>query len=368
MKVRVRKFLAFIGPYPYNPVLIFLVLTVAYFSKFTPAILNEPRGIARWSAAPVVFALAAFPSFVFALVAFFIQKYRKWSSSNLFYYILEIAFAQTFLFAWAPIIKRILENRYHFPYQAPLIQTPGFFIGCLFLVLFSLKVMHRAERTILNRLTVADELVLKLELDREALVRADETVRQQTSRFLHDRVQSDLMVVAMKLKTISGKSTEEINEVIERSITRLENSRTTDLKNLVQILTPNFQAGGLKQAINTLALQYQSSMKVDVRADDRTEQLPQKKLLAVFRITEQSLINSLIHGPAQRVDISFNTNENGVTELVISDDGPGAVIEDVLNGTGSAVIDSWVGILKGVKTIDSVPGHGFQIAVTFPRA
>ena len=366
MKVRVRKFLAFIGPYPYNPTLIFLVLTVAYFSKFTPAILNEPRGIARWSTAPVVFALAAFPSFVFALVAFLIQKYRKWSSSNLFYYILEIAFGQTFLFIFAPIIQKILKNRYHFSYQAPLIQTPGFFIGCLFLVLFSMIVMHRAERTIITRLAIADQLVTKLEQDREDLVGADEAVREQTSRFLHDRVQSDLMVVAMKLKTISGKSTEDINEVIERSIMRLENTRTTDLKNLVQILAPNFEVGGLKLAINTLALQYQSSMKVEVRVDDKSEHLSQKKLLAVFRIVEQSLINSLVHGPAQHVDISVNRNENGVTELVISDDGPGAVVEDILNGTGSAVIESWVGIIGGKKTVDTVPGHGYRLVVNFP--
>ena len=366
MKKWLRKTLAIIGPYPYNPTLIFLFFTAFYFSRFIPVIINEPRGLMRYETAGVVLLLAVVPSFFFALLAQLVQKYRRWSGSNLVFYFIEIAFGQSVLFFSAPLIRRILKDRYDFDYEAPLTLTPGFFLGSLVLVLIALGLMHKAERTIVNRLFVANELVTKLEQDREELVRADEAVRQQTSRFLHDRVQSDLMVIAMELKAVAGKSTDEVNQVIEGSISRLENTRTTDLKNLVQILAPNFESGGLNQAIKTLALQYQSSMKVEIHVDERTEQLPQKKLLAVFRIVEQSIINSLVHGPAKRVNVTAKTNGAGLTELTISDDGPGAVIDDVLNGTGSAVIDSWVGIIGGKKTVDTVPGHGYRLVVNFP--
>jgi len=29
------------------------------------------------------------------------------------------------------------------------------------------------------------------------------------------------------------------------------------------------------------------------------------------------------------------------------------------------VIDSWVGILEGKKTVDTVPGHGYRLVVNF---
>jgi len=51
---------------------------------------------------------------------------------------------------------------------------------------------------------------------------------------------------------------------------------------------------------------------------------------------------------------------------MISDDGPGADLDLVSSGVGTAVIDSWVSILKGKKTVDTVPGHGYRLVINFP--
>jgi signal transduction histidine kinase len=240
------------------------------------------------------------------------------------------------------------------------------FVFGVILFLFSLALIHRAERSILHRLEKAKELVEQLKSDREDLIKADEEIREQTSRFLHDRVQSDLMVVGIKLRSIAGKSTDEVNEVIEASIARLEGTRTHDLRNLVQILAPNFEAGGIKQALNVLAVQYQESMKIFTEVDEKSESLTPKELLGVFRIVEQSLINALMHGPATKVLISLKTNESGTYELTVSDNGPGINLTDVTAGTGTAIVDSWVGILEGKKTVNTVPGHGYRLVVNFP--
>jgi len=366
MKMWLRKALSIIGPYPYNPTLIFLFFTAFYFSRFIPVIIDQPKGLMRYETAAIVLSLSVIPSFFFALLAQLVQKYRRWSSSNLLFYFLEVSFGQSVIIFSAPFIRKFLKSRYDFDYQAPLTLTPGLFFGSLTIVIIALGLMHRAERTVVNRLFAANELVSKLELDRQELVRADEAVRQQTSRFLHDRVQSDLMVVAMELKATAGKSTEEIDAVIEGAISRLERTRTNDLKDLVQILAPNFAVGGLTQAIQVLSKQYDTSMKIEIQVDDKSELLDQRELLGLFRIIEQSLINSLVHGPANRTVITVNTNSLGVIELVVSDDGPGALLTNVKSGTGSAVIDSWVSILHGKKTVDTVPGHGYRLVVNFP--
>jgi two-component sensor histidine kinase len=70
-------------------------------------------------------------------------------------------------------------------------------------------------------------------------------------------------------------------------------------------------------------------------------------------------------GPAKRVQINVSTDSMGVTDIVISDDGPGVSVEEITSGLGTSIIDSWVGILNGSKEIESVVGHGYQLNVTF---
>ncbi len=358
------RYWSWIGPYPYNSWLIFIFFGSFYFSRFVPAINQQPQGAARWLAGITIVLLSAFPSGLFALLGYLLQRFRPWPS-NIVTYILEVAAGQAFVLLVSPGIGIVLQSQLGIEYSAPVALTPSVFIASLCLVLSVLGVMHKGERAILNRLKSADQLVAKLEVDREGLVRADEELRQQTSRFLHDRVQSDLMVASMKLKTVSGKSSDEVNDVIERVIARLEQTRSADIKDLVQILAPNFEAAGFEESVKVLAQPYRTAMDVDISVDGTSEKLSEEKKLGAFRIIEQALINALVHGPAKHVTISLFTDEQGASRLEISDDGPGTSPDLGASGVGTAVIDSWVGILNGSKTIDTVPSHGYRLTMEF---
>jgi len=366
MNQRVRRVLALIGPYPYNPYLIFLLFLAIMVSRFMPIAYEVPAGPERHTATAILAALSLIPAVFFAGMAWLYSKFRFWSDKSLVLYIAEVAFAGSFIFFYFPQIKPFLRENYGYEFRTPATASPAMFVFGVILFLFSLALIHRAERSILHRLEKAKELVEQLKSDREDLIKADEEIREQTSRFLHDRVQSDLMVIGMKLRSIAGKSSVEVNEVIEAALKRLESTRTQDLRNLVQILAPNFEAGGIKQALNVLAVQYQDSMKIFTDVDEKSESLTPKELLGAFRIVEQSLINALMHGPATQVLISLKTNESGTSELTVSDNGPGVDMEKLKAGTGTAIIDSWVGILEGKKTVDTVPGHGYRLVVNFP--
>lgn len=139
----------------------------------------------------------------------------------------------------------------------------------------------------------------------------------------------------------------------------------TDLRDLVQVLAPHFEASGFLEAVKTLAEPYGASMEIDVVVDASTEALNHDVLLGAFRIIEQSLLNALVHGPAKHVKISMTTDSKGQSQLEISDDGPGSNTESAKSGVGTAVIDAWLSILRGVKTIETVPGHGYRLTVTF---
>jgi signal transduction histidine kinase len=365
-RLEVREILRLIGPYPYNPYLIFLFSFALYFSRFIPFVTYLPAGPERFRAGGIVILSAATPALFFSMGAVLLRKFRFWSSENTFLYILEIAFFHFLNLLYLPYVYSELISQFGYSKESLFQLTPALFFVSLILVLIAIALMHQAERQISDRLSAATDLVGRLELEREGLIHSDERLRRQTSQFLHDRVQSDLMVVGMALKSISGQSSPEVNEEIERAIHRLEKTRSADLRDLMLILTPNLEAGTLYSALDLLLEQYRNNMEVSLQIDDATEALDSETLLGIFRIVEQAVLNALVHGPADRIQISVNTDSKGITEIVVADDGPGALLEDVSAGVGTAIIDSWVGILKGEREIDSAPGHGYRLQVRFP--
>jgi signal transduction histidine kinase len=364
---RIRRLVKLIGPYPYNPYLIFLFFFSFYFSRYIRVVAYLPAGPQRWRAGGLVLLASAVPAIIFSLGAILLTRFRFWSSKSTVLYILEVALFQYLNLLYLPIINKFLQSKLNYFDKALIGLSVNIFIATLILVLIALALMHRAEREITDRLDLANKLVSKLESEREDLLHSDEELRRQTSQFLHDRVQSDLMVVGMKLKSISGQASPEINEVIEKAIHRLENTRATDLRNLIQILTPNLEAGNLQSALDVLLEKYRFDMDISLQIDSTTNELDSEELLGIFRIIEQSILNALVHGPAKRVQIKVSSESKGSTKIVVADDGPGTIIGNGNAGLGTAIIDSWVGILKGEKKIDSAPGHGYQLQVIFPK-
>jgi signal transduction histidine kinase len=363
----ISKITKLIGPYAYNPYLIFLFFFSFYFSRYIRVVGYLPAGPERWRAGGLVLLASAVPALIFSLGSILLTRFRFWSSNSTIAYILEVAFFQYLNLLYLPLINKFLQEKLDYYDKTIIALSRNIFFASLVLVLIALALMHRAEQKISDRLNLASKLVRKLESERENLIHSDEKLRRHTSQFLHDRVQSDLMVVGMKLKSISGQASPEVNEVIERAIHRLENTRATDLRNLIEILTPNLEAGSLHSAIGVLLEKYQFNMDISLQVNPAIEELDSEIRLGIFRIIEQAILNSLVHGPAKRVQIEVFSESKGSTTITVSDDGPGMIIENTNPGIGTAIIDSWVGILKGEKEINSAPGHGYQLRVTFPQ-
>lgn len=346
--------------------LIFAFFFSFYFSRFVPIVIEQPQGLERWKFGAIVLFLAGLPSFFFAGTAYLFQRYRTWSNTNFLFYLTELAIAECTIFICNPVIIKLLGPEYQKHFQAPLTLTPGLFFGSLFIGVCALALLHTAERSIMERLIKADDLVRRLEFDREELIKSDEELRRQTSQFLHDRVQSDLMVVAMKLKSIQDDSSAEVNAVIAKAIARLENTRTSDLRNLVQILTPNFEGSSLEEVLKLLVEQYSSNFDVSLEVSNMVNSLDENQQLGIFRISEQALLNSLVHGPAKNVHIAVKPTYSDMIRLSISDDGPGMQLSKAKPGVGTAIIDSWVSILQGSRKVTSELNKGYKLQIEFP--
>lgn len=367
MQVRLSKLKILIGPYPYNPYLIFLFFFSLFFSRFIPLLAYLPAGHQRWRGAGLIILASAIPSGIFSGGSLLLKNFRVWSSESTLLYILEVTFFVSINLKLLPVINSVIKKQLGHSYETLIALSFNVFCASLVLSLIALALMHQAERKISERLLIVTRLVEKLENERADLITADENLRKQTSQFLHDRVQSDLMVVGMKLKSISDQSSPEVNEVIQRAITRLEKTRASDLKNLIQVLAPNFEGGTLSTAIDAMLEQYRQSMDISVQISESIETLNPDVKLGVYRIIEQAMLNALVHGPATKVQIIITDELESCIKIIVSDNGPGTTIEEVSPGVGSAIIDSWVGILGGKRSIDTTPGYGYRLEVEFPQ-
>ena len=327
-----------------------------------------PQGLERIQTALLSAILAAIPSLSLGTIAWVFKTYRKWSSERVIFYLLEIIFMELFLYSYLKFVGTFKFAAFSNIELTELDFTPLGVVLAIVLGVFSLALINRSEAQIVRRLQSAELLVTRLNRDRAELVLSEEKIRLQTSQFLHDRVQSELIVVAMKLKELQKNPSQNLDSTLSDAVSTLEKTRTHDLRTLVQILSPNFSQDSLEEALHHLFEPYEPVIKVSLKIDHQVNSLSKQSLLGLFRIVEQAILNCLAHGACSEASVFVGFDNAGAIRLLISDNGLGADISQVKPGMGTTIIDSWVSILLGKKEVTSSSGHGYQIEVQFPNS
>ena len=86
----------------------------------------------------------------------------------------------------------------------------------------------------------------------------------------------------------------------------------------------------------------------------------------IFRIVQEQSNNIRKYANAERVNISLTRKEDRI-QLIISDDGVGFKIDEVkTKGIGLTNIANRVNVLNGEFNIDTYPGNGCTLYVSFP--
>lgn len=176
-----------------------------------------------------------------------------------------------------------------------------------------------------------------------ALLEADETVRQQVAAALHDRVQAGLIGACMQLQSIVPRMHDRDADLITRVIDSLEEIRGLDVRRAVRSLSPNLREVDLQSAIQELSETYGPAMTTTLEIN--AENAPYEVKLGAYRIIEQSLLNSAIHGHATHCEVSIHTHDRALTVTIV-DDGTGLPAEST-PGLGSTLISTWCRTLDG---------------------
>lgn len=357
---------AFIGPHPYSPPLIFLFFWAFYFSRYVPLLVTQPMGPDRWITGLIIVGLALIPATTFSALAYLWNRFRPWPANKLGFYLLEIFISTTGLniaFAEASKVQHFETVKGLIGTTVP--PTPGFLLMNFLFAVVLFGALHQIEAKLLKRLASADALVAKLEVESRTLVLAEEELKKQVSQFLHDRVQSDLMVVSMQLKSLASQPAQARQEIIDEAISRLESARVNDLRLAIQSLSPNFELTDLEGAIGRLVDSKFSPTKLAVSVVDSVSKFSAEIKMATYRISEQAVLNAQMHGEAENISVTISETADQEFTLVIQDDGSGASEGAANAGVGTAVIDSWARVLSGTKSISTTASGGYRLEVSF---
>jgi len=249
-------------------------------------------------------------------------------------------------------------------YIVLLAGTLGMLVLILGLVLFIF--MHR-------RKVAAQELHLqktRLHYQQELLeknMQTQEDERRRIARDLHDEVGSMLSTLRLYLAPPpDGQEPDNRarKEMIDRIIGRVRHISH-------ELLPPGLELFGLQKTMEDLCLSYKpvAGLNVRFRTSETSIDCPYDTALALFRILQELLHNTIKHSGASEVDVSL-TVETGLLHFRYRDNGRGfdPALFQAGQGLGLGNIESRARMTGGRLRIDTAPGKGFSLELEVPLA
>lgn len=209
--------------------------------------------------------------------------------------------------------------------------------------------------------------------ERSLLLAAEEQVRAEASRTLHDDIQAALLRSVVRLEGLRDRLGDDDRQIFDASIDEIEAVREVRVRSLGRVLSPNIADIGLLQALEELGAFYADVMDVDFAFPDAiTERFhpvgePDETALALYRVAEQLLLNALKHGRATDVDVSLEELDDGRVRMIVESDGASPP-EDSMAGTGTATINSWLDAAGGWWALEPGIGGGSRAVVVVGRS
>jgi glucose-6-phosphate-specific signal transduction histidine kinase len=179
------------------------------------------------------------------------------------------------------------------------------------------------------------------------LIDSDEMARAEVAEYLHNNVQTGLVVIGLQLRAVAAGQDIDTRARINSTIDELENIRLNEIRSASRRLTPNLEMIPLEQALKELKSSYGTSIKVKLNLDSQISEISPVVGMAIYRISEQALLNASVHAHATMCHISALIGIGRKVELKITNDGSALSKEKLIRGRGFAVIDAWVSRCDG---------------------
>ena len=220
--------------------------------------------------------------------------------------------------------------------------------------------------------TAAKDSLQVVVAQRRLLLESEERVRGQVASYLHDRVQTDLVSIGLRIRAAYTLDATEMKAELDSALDELERVRSNEVRKASRQLSPTLGHVTLSTALRELADAYLPGMRVTiVESDVISAQLHDKSEISratgIYRICEQGLLNAAVHGRASECLIQLTRTSRDEVTLVLSDNGVGMQGESFEPGMGMTVISAWVEALGGQWSLQPA-SSGMTLIATFPCA
>jgi signal transduction histidine kinase len=240
----------------------------------------------------------------------------------------------------------------------------------LLVISFVLLFIRNQNKLLKNRQQIHDaEMAHQKEL-MNTIIQSQEMERKRIGEDLHDEVGGSLSSLRMLIRKLDNNVDDK--QVIEdalNSYKQLIDKIIQDVRNISHNLSPPALAlFGFTTALEELGdfinKSGQLSLSVINHAGEVTGQLPYLTALALFRILQELVSNTVKHADAKLIGISIFM-DNGLLTIHYTDDGKGYDYDDINNkkGMGMQNIESRMNMLNATYTLKTAIGQGFSMSV-----
>ena len=214
---------------------------------------------------------------------------------------------------------------------------------------------------------LARQMLLQQKLVAETNIRAQEKVRNEIGRELHDNINQ--ILAAAKLY-VDGALKEKLHptDMLVKSQTNIALAIDEIRRLSHTLVAPSLSDVRLIQIINDLIddIHETTPLKVKISVRDYKEDILDKETkLTIYRIIQEQISNILKHSQASNASIQLSILPHFI-RLVISDDGIGIIENKKTTGIGLQNIKNRVEYYDGTITLHSIPGKGCNLEVTIP--
>ncbi len=204
----------------------------------------------------------------------------------------------------------------------------------------------------------------------QSVIQTQEEERMRIAQDLHDDISSKLNIVSLNTHLLKTPNLSEFeyaeitDNIVSLTKKALENSRRI----AHDLLPPVFEKFGLHAAVEELVLEFSTAKNVQIIYENELDfsALDVNKQLHIFRILQELLNNSIRHGKAANISITF-VGKNKQSTCVYSDDGVGfdTSVGNQKRGIGMQNIESRINFLGGTINVQSEINNGVQIEFNF---
>lgn len=205
-------------------------------------------------------------------------------------------------------------------------------------------------------------------------VTADERVKRELARELHDQVVQDLTAMLIDLENFKREPFDSQSTALQ--VDSVQGGLRTMLGRLRGMLYGLRDEDPLErdfaESLRVLAVQYRqrTGVRVLVRvAHDWPDTVRRTTAQHLQRIVQEAIHNARQHGGATSIRVSLRLIDGGFARVMVQDDGDGMPADDgATPGMGMLGMRERALLLGGTLSVETARGRGTTIRVVFPQA